>query len=199
MAKWGDDRTHEHGAGGEAERRRGETASALPDPVGHLAAGANSSPAAAIASIASIVAGAASGADTSSNAMMYEACAPRSQQCPQSPQSPQWMAAQGAVALTPIYDGAELQVVDFASPSSPQTTSAKLGSCHPMSVAVYQGELAFVTCDSPGGLAEVSLATTGSPAYLGIALSGTVFNVVATSGNYLYAADENGNFETIGQ
>jgi hypothetical protein len=113
--------------------------------------------------------------------------------------SPQSVSALGPVALTPIYDGTELETVDFSSPTSPQIYSAKLGSCHPMSVAVYQVDLAIVPCDSPGGLAEVGVAADGNPIYLGTALSGTVFNVVAASGNYLYGVDESGNFETIGQ
>ena len=115
------------------------------------------------------------------------------------PHSPQWVAALGSVALTPIYDGAELQVVDFSGPASPQISSAKLESCHPMSVAVYQANLAVVTCDSPGGVAEVNVATTARPTYLGTALSGTVFNYIAASGSYLYGVDAGGNFETIGQ
>jgi hypothetical protein len=114
------------------------------------------------------------------------------------PHSPQWVAAQGSEALVPIYDGEELQVIDFSSPSSPQSYSANLGSCRPTSVAVYQGNLAFVTCDSPGGVAEVSLTTVDRPAYLGTALSGTVFNFLFASGSYLYGVDTSGNFETVG-
>lgn len=110
--------------------------------------------------------------------------------------SPQWVAAQGAVALIPIYDGTELQVIDFSSPSSPQTSSASLGTCHPMFAAVYSENLALATCYDPGGVAEVNLATAGHPTYLGTALSGTVFNFVAVSGGYLYGVDESGNFET---
>ena len=115
------------------------------------------------------------------------------------PHSPQWASAQGTTALVPIYDGAELQVVDFSSPSSPQMQSVSLGSCHPMSVSVYRENLAFVTCDSPGGLAEVSLATAGRPSYLGTTLSGPVFNFVAASGGYLYGVDASGNFDTVGE
>ena len=114
------------------------------------------------------------------------------------PHSPQWVAAKGTVALIPIYDGLELQVVDFSSPTSPQTYSANLGSCHPMRVAVYLENLAFAACDSSGGVAEVNLATAGRPTYLGKALSGTVFNYIAASGGYLYGVDSSGNFEIIG-
>jgi hypothetical protein len=114
------------------------------------------------------------------------------------PHSPQWVAAQGTTALVPIYDGTELQVVDFSSPSSPRTYGVSLGSCHPMKVALYQENLALATCDSPGSVAEVSLATADHPSYLGTALSGTVFNFVAASGRYLYGVDSSGNFETIG-
>ena len=116
-----------------------------------------------------------------------------------TPHSPQWVAALGTAALVPIYDGMELQVIDFSSPSSPQTYSANLESCHPMQAAVYQGNLALVTCDSPGGVAEVNLATAGRASYLGTALSGTVFNSIAASGSYLYGVDARGNFETVGQ
>lgn len=114
------------------------------------------------------------------------------------PHSPQWVTAAGALALVPIYDGTELQVVDFSSPSSPQTSSASLGSCHPMNVAVYLPNLALVTCDSPGGVAEVDLATSGHPSYLGTTLSGTVFNFLAASGSTVYGVDASGNFETVG-
>lgn len=115
------------------------------------------------------------------------------------PHSPQWVAAQGAEALIPIYDGKELQVIDFSNPSSPQTQSVSLGSCRPMEVAVYLGDLAFVTCDSPGGVAEVNVATAGRASYLGTALSGTVFHFLAASGDYLYGVDASGKFETIGE
>lgn len=115
------------------------------------------------------------------------------------PHSPQWVAALGTTALIPIYDGKELQAVDFSSPSSRRTYGANLGSCRPMSVAVYQGSVALAACDSPGGVAEVSLATAGRPTYLGTALSGTVFNLIAASGSYLYGVDANGNFETVGE
>jgi hypothetical protein len=114
------------------------------------------------------------------------------------PHSPQWVAAQGAEALIPIYDGNALEVTDFSNPLSPQTQSVSLGSCRPMEVAVYMGELAFVTCDSPGGVAEVNVATPDRALYLGTALSGTMFNFLAASGNYLYGVDAIGNFETIG-
>ena len=104
----------------------------------------------------------------------------------------------GSEALVPIHDGEELQVIDFSSPSSPQSYSANLGSCSPTSVAVYQGNLALVPCDLPGGVAEVSLTTVDHPAYLGTALSGTVFNFLFASGSYLYGVDASGNFETVG-
>jgi hypothetical protein len=68
-----------------------------------------------------------------------------------------------------------------------------------MSVAVYQANLAVVTCDSPGGVAEVSLAIAGRPSYIGTALSGTVFNYIAASDNYMYGVDAGGNFETVGR
>ena len=132
-------------------------------------------------------------------ALLYSIAVPTSPQLLATvpiPHSPQWVAAQGAVALVPIYDGTELQVIDFSSPISPQTSSANLGTCHPMSAAVYVEDLALATCYSPGGVAEVSLATAGYPTYLGTALSGTVFNVLAVSGDYLYGVDESGNFET---
>jgi hypothetical protein len=115
------------------------------------------------------------------------------------PHSPQWVAAQGAEALIPIYDGTELQVIDFSNPLSPQTQSVSLGSCRPMEVAVYLGDLAFVTCDSPGGLAEVNVATVGRAFYLGTALGGTMFNSLAASGSYLYGVDASGKFETMGE
>ena len=112
------------------------------------------------------------------------------------PHSPQSVAAQGTTALVPIYDLAELQVIDFSSPSSPQAYSVSLAPCRPMEVAMALGNLALVTCDSPGGVAEVSLST--SPAtYVGAALSGTVFNFIAPSGSFVYAVDGSGNFETI--
>ena len=114
------------------------------------------------------------------------------------PHSPQWVAAQAAAALFPIYDGKELEVVDFSSPSSPHESSASLDSCSPMRVAVYPGNLALVTCDSPGGLAEVNVEIAGQPTYVKTLLSGTVFNFVAVSGSYVYAVDANGNFETVG-
>lgn len=115
------------------------------------------------------------------------------------PHSPQWVTAQGAAALVPIYDSMELQVVDFSVPSAPLATSAKLGSCRPMNAAVYEGNLAMAPCDTPGGVAEVSLASVDRPTYLGTAVTGTVFNFVIASGSYLYGVDENGNLETMGQ
>ena len=117
------------------------------------------------------------------------------------PHSPQWVAAQGTAALIPIYDGTELQVVDFSSPASPQAYSASLGSlCHPTKAAAYQANLALVACDAPsGGVAEVGLSIIGHrPTYLGSTLSGTVFNYLAASGSYLYGVDAGGNFDTIG-
>jgi hypothetical protein len=115
------------------------------------------------------------------------------------PHSPQWVTALESTALVPIYDGTELQVVDFSNPSSPQSYSASLGSCHPTRVMVYQTNLALVSCDSPGGVAEVGLTIIGHhPSYLGTTLSGTNFNFLAASGNYLYGVDVSGNFDTVG-
>jgi hypothetical protein len=141
------------------------------------------------------------GGSTSDYALLYSIADPVSPSLIATesiPHSPQWVAAQGAAALIPIYDGKELQVVDFSSPASPQTSSANLGSCHPMFAVVYLENLALATCDSPGGVAEVNLATAGHPAYLGTALIGTVFNFIAVSGSYLFGVDASGNFETIG-
>ena len=70
------------------------------------------------------------------------------------PHSPQWVAAKATEALLPIYDGTELQVVDFSNPASPQAYSANLGSCHPMSVAVYLENLALVACEQRGWAEE---------------------------------------------
>jgi hypothetical protein len=141
------------------------------------------------------------GGSTSDYVLLYSIEDPTSPQLLATesvPHSPQWVAAEGTEALIPIYDGMELQVIDFSNPSSPQTASASLGSCHPMNLAVYQGNLALVTCDSPGGVAEVNLATAGRPSYLGTTLSGTVFNFLTASGSYLYGVDASGNFETVG-
>ena len=142
------------------------------------------------------------GGSTSDYVLLYSIEDPTSPQLLATesvPHSPQWVAALGTVALVPIYDGVELQVVDFSSPSSPETYSVNLGSCKPMMVAVSQGDVAVVTCDNPGGVAEVSLPTAGRASYLGTALSGTVFNFVDASGSYLYGVDDNGNFEAIGE
>lgn len=141
------------------------------------------------------------GGSTSDYVLLYSIADPISPELMASqsvPHSPQWVAAQGAAALAPIYDGTELQLIDFSTPSSPRTASASLGSCHPTSVAVYMGDLAMVSCDSPGGLAEVNVASVGRPVYLGTALGGTVFNEVAVSGSYLYGVDAAGNFEVVG-
>jgi len=141
------------------------------------------------------------GGSTSDYVLLYSIANPGSPALMASqpvPHSPQWVAAQGAAALAPIYDGTELQVIDFSNPSSPRAASASLGSCHPMSVAVYMGDLAMVSCDNPGGLAEVNVASVSRPVYLGTALSGTVFNDVAVAGSYLYGVDAGGNFEVMG-
>ncbi len=141
------------------------------------------------------------GGSTSDNVLLYSIEDPTSPQLMATvsvPHSPQWAAAEGTVALIPIYDGMELQVIDFSNPSSPQTTSASLGSCHPMNVAVYLSDLALVPCDSPGGVAEVNVATADRPSYLGTTLSGTMFNFLTASGSYIYGVDARGNFEAVG-
>jgi len=141
------------------------------------------------------------GGSTSDYVLLYSVQDPTSPQLLATelvPHSPQWVAAQGTVALIPIYDGTELQVIDFSNPSSPQTASANLGSCHPMTVAVYLTDLALVPCDSPGGVAEVKVTTAGRLSYVGTTLSGTVFNFLTASGNYIYGVDNSGNFETVG-
>lgn len=142
------------------------------------------------------------GGSTSDYVLLYsieEPTSPHLLATEQVPHSPQWVAAQAAEALIPIYDGKELEVIDFSNPLSPRTQSVSLGSCRPMEVAVSLGDVAFVTCDIPGGVAEVNVATADHAVYLGTALSGTVFNFLAASGNYLYGVDASGNFETIGE
>ena len=141
------------------------------------------------------------GGSTSDYVLLYSIEDPTSPQLLATesvPHSPQWVAAEGTVALIPIYDGMELQVIDFSTPSSPQTTTANLGSCRPMTVAVYLADQALVPCDSPGGVAEVNVAKASSPSYVGTILGGTVFNFLTASGSYLYGVDAVGNFETVG-
>ena len=140
------------------------------------------------------------GGSTSDYVLLYSIADPISPELMASqsvPHSPQWVAALGTAALAPIYDGTELEVIDFANPSSPLATSANLGSCRPMSVTVYPPSLALVPCDQAGGLAEVNVATTARPSYLGTALSGTVLNDIVVSGNTLYGVDAGGNFEVM--
>ncbi len=142
------------------------------------------------------------GGSTSDDVLLYSidnATSPHLLATESVPHSPQWVAARGTMALAPIYDGQELEVVDFSSPSTPRTYEVELGSCHPMRAAVYQGDLALVTCDSPGGVAEVSLLPDSGPSYLGTTLGGEVLNFIAASGSYLYAAGDGGEFVTIGE
>jgi hypothetical protein len=137
------------------------------------------------------------GGSTSDYALMYSIenpASPALEATVSVPHSPQWVAAFGAMALVPIYDGKELQVVDFSNPASPQELSASLGSCHPANVVVYQANLALASCDTPGGVAEVDVAAADHPVYLGTTLSGTVFNYLVPSGSYVYGVDESGNF-----
>ena len=115
--------------------------------------------------------------------------------------SPQVVAPMGTVAVVAVYDAAELQIVDFSNPSAPQSSTVSLGSCHPNSVTVFEGDAgnaAFAVCDQPGGASVVSLASMTSPVSLGTVLSGTTFNSLAGAGNYLYGIDTGGNLETIG-
>lgn len=113
------------------------------------------------------------------------------------PHSPQWVAAQGTVAVVPIYDGNELQIIDFLNPSSPQTYAVSLGSCHPMRGTTYQGDWVFAPCDSPGGMAVVNLAKISHPSHPETMLSGTMLNFLAASDRYLYGVDTSGNLQTI--
>jgi hypothetical protein len=115
-----------------------------------------------------------------------------------TPHSPQWVTAQGTVAVVPIYDSSELQIVDFSNPSEPLTYKADLGSCRPQSGTVYKGGIVFAPCDSPGGLALVNLANVSSPSYSGTSLSGVVLNFLVVSGRFLYGVDTSGNLQTIG-
>jgi len=141
------------------------------------------------------------GGSTSDYVLLYSIADPASPQLLATvsiPHSPQWVAGEGTKALVPIYDGKELQIVDFSRPSAPKESSVKLGTCRPISVTVYEGSLALTPCDPPGGVAEVSLEA-GSGAYLGTALDGTVFNFLAVSGGYLYGVDMSGNLETVGE
>jgi hypothetical protein len=141
------------------------------------------------------------GGSTSDYLLLYSIANPASPvllATEQVPHSPQWVAADGTVALVPIYDSVELETVDFANPSSPQVSTVNLGSCHPTRVAVYQGDLALVACDAPGGVAEVNLTTAGHTSFAGSAMSGTVFTSLTASASYVYGVDAEGNFETVG-
>ena len=115
-----------------------------------------------------------------------------------TPHSPQWVAAQRTVAVVPIYDGSELQIVDFSNPSEPQTYYSSLGSCHPQSGTAYTGDVVFLPCDSPGGIALVNLAKVSGPTYSGTVLGSTVFNFLVASGPFLYGLDARGNLQTMG-
>lgn len=114
------------------------------------------------------------------------------------PHSPQWMTAQGTLAAVPIYDGLELELIDFSNTSSPQMYSVSIGSCHPQYSTVFWQNLLFAPCDVPGGLAVVNPSPVNSPACLDTVVGGTVFNYLAADGDYLYGVDEDGNFVTIG-
>jgi len=150
----------------------------------------------------SLYVAATQGGSTSDFVLLYSLAEPASPALiatETAPHSPQWVAAAGATALVPIYDGTELEAIDFSNPSSPRSYEVSLGTCRPMRAAVYRGNLALVTCDNPGGVAEVRVTAGADASYLGTALSGTVFNFVAASGPYLYAADDSGEFVTIGE
>ena len=174
---------------------------ASPSAIGSVSVIAHYQPVSLVTSGQNLYVVATQGGSTGDYVLLYSIqnpVSPSLQATAPTAHSPQWVAAQGTMAVVAIYDAEELQVADFSHPSSPQTHTVNLAPCRPMSVTVYQGSVAFAPCDSPGGVAEVDLAAAGSPSYVGTVLSGTVLNLVAGSGSYLYGVDTSGNFDTIG-